>query len=361
MKALRYHGNRDVRIETGLPEPVIKLPTDVLLAPKWCGICGSDLHEFLGGPSTCPVHPHPLTSEAIPVILGHEFSAVVLEVGPEVSGLKVGDKVCVESTQRCRKCANCLAGRTNCCIYGPAFYGLTGLGGGLAEKVVVPAEQVFKLPDDLPIEYGALVEPLSVAWHAVELSGIKPGMTALVLGSGPIGIATILCLQAKGAKTVIVSEPALARRKQAEEFAVDYAIDPSKEDAVARVKEIVGIEGVDRTYDCSGVQATFKASLTALAVGGIAMNIALWEKPTQYDPADVMMRERIIMGSVGYTGKDFAAVIDAIATGKMKNFGKMITARVPVEDIIEGGFNELINNKDKHIKIIATVAPELLA
>ncbi|KAK9382795.1 chaperonin 10-like protein [Kockiozyma suomiensis] len=360
MKALRFYGNRDVRVDDNVPEPVISKPTDVLIAPQWCGICGSDLHEFLGGPTFCPTHPHSLTADKIPVVLGHEFSGIVLAVGSEVSEIVVGDKVCVEATQRCEECANCRSGRTNCCVYGPAFYGLTGLGGGLAEKVVIPVSHVFKLPSDLPVAYGALVEPLSVAWHAVELSGFKPGMTALVLGSGPIGIATILCLQAMGAKTIIVSEPAVGRRKQAEEFDVDFVINPFEEDVVAKVKEILKGEGAERSYDCSGIQATFQASVAALAAGGIAMNIALWEKPTQYNPMDTLVRERVIMGSIGYTGRDFAAVIAAIADGRLKGFEKMITARIPMEDTVSVGYDGLINNKEKHIKILCTPFPELL-
>lgn len=268
--------------------------------------------------------------------------------------VKVGDRVCVEAMQRCSKCVNCLSGHTNLCVLGPAAYGLTGLGGGLAEKVVVPFNQVYKLPDNLPIEYGALVEPIAVAWHAVELSGIKPGMTALVLGAGPIGIAVIICLQAMGAKTVIVSEPATARRKQAENFDVDYALNPMEVDVISKVKEIVNGEGVDRTYDCSGVQATFQASIDALAASGVAMNIATWTKPALYNPTHALNRERVLMASCAYISRDFNAVLKAIEDGRLKGLDKMVTAKIPMKNTVSVGFDGLINHKDKHIKILCS-------
>ncbi|KAK9450189.1 chaperonin 10-like protein [Limtongia smithiae] len=360
MRALRFYGNKDVRLDFDVPEPTITHAYDVLIAPQWCGICGSDLHEFVGGPTFCPVHPHPITGEKLPIVLGHEFSGIVLSVGSDVTNVKPGDNVCVEATLACGKCGPCKEGRKNLCVLGPSFYGLSGWGGGMAEKVVIPCDQVHKLPPGLGLDLGALMEPLSVAWHAIKLSGFEAGKTALVLGSGPIGIAAILCLQALGASATYVSEPTLARYKQALDFAADYVMNPMETDVVAETFRATSGKGVDFSYDCSGVQATFTTSIKALAPGGTATNIALWEKPAVYNPMDTLMYEKRLIGSIGYTWDDFEGVIDAVATGKLKNFGSMITARLPLDKCVSGGFEELINHKDEHIKIICTPHSELL-
>ncbi|KAK9465607.1 chaperonin 10-like protein [Lipomyces arxii] len=360
MKALRYYANKDVRFETSVPEPILSSPTDVLILPQWCGICGSDLHEFLDGPIFCPIHPHPLTHESVPITLGHEFCGIVDQVGTEVTHLVKGDKVCVEATVRCNdSCSACKSGKTNCCATG-GFIGLSGWGGGLSEKVVVPSAQAFKLPDDMPIEYGALIEPLAVAWHAVKLAAFAPGMTALVLGSGPIGIATVIALKAFGAAKIYVSELAKIRRDQASEFDVDQVFNPAVDDVVKLVKQATAGDGVDVAFDCSGVQATFDTSLFAIKSGGTALNIAIWGKTCTYNPNDVLLQEKKVFGAVGYVGQDFKDVIQAYTDGKLKNVGKMITAKLPIEETVSVGYDMLINHKDQHIKILCTPRPELL-
>ena len=146
-----------------------------------------------------------MTGEGIPVTLGHEFSAVIDEVGEGVAGLKAGDKVAVQPTIYDANCRACNRGLTNSCdSFG--FIGLSGWGGGMSEYTTAPAEYCKKLPDDMSLEIGALVEPLAVGWHAVSTSPYKEGDSVLVLGGGPIGLSVILALLAKGCKNVICAE-----------------------------------------------------------------------------------------------------------------------------------------------------------
>ncbi|KAK9472158.1 chaperonin 10-like protein [Dipodascopsis tothii] len=367
MKALRFYARGDIRFETEVAEPTLSANQNVLIAPKWCGICGTDLHEYLDGPIFCPQVSHKITNEKVPVTLGHEFAGVVLKVGPGVTHVKAGDHVCVEASIRCNSaCAQCRDGRTNCCTNGAGFIGLSGWGGGLSERIAVPSSQVFKLPRSLPIELGALVEPLSVAWHAIRISGFKSGMTALVLGSGPIGLATIVGLKAFGASQILVSEPASIRRQQAEKLGVSV-VDPSSNNIVDYVRKhcigAEGAEGADFSYDCSGVQATFDASLAAIKPGGTAFNIAIWGRACSYHPNDLLLSEKHIGGSIGYVGQDFAEVIEAISDGRIKvdEISNFITAKIAVKDIVHEGFEQLIKNKDQHIKIIATCDNNLLS
>lgn len=205
MKALRFHAARDLRVDD-IDVPELK-PGWVRLKPAFCGICGSDLHEYEDGPHIIPKagHPYSLTGEAAPVTMGHEFSGVVEEVGEGVTNVKPGDNVCVQPTIYDADCRNCDIGLTNCCDqFG--FIGLSGWGGGMSEVTTAPAEYVKKLPDNVPLDIGALVEPLAVGWHAVDTSPFKADDSVLILGGGPIGLAVVFALIGKGCKNIMVAE-----------------------------------------------------------------------------------------------------------------------------------------------------------
>ena len=194
MKAARFHGPADIRIEE-IPEPTLR-PGAVAIDVAWCGICGTDLHEYLDGPIFIPAegHPHPLSHEEEPVTLGHEFSGTVTALGEGVSDLAVGDNVVVEPYFVCNECAPCLAGNYHLCTK-MGFIGLAGGGGGLSEKVVVDRRWVHAI-GDIPLDEAALIEPLSVAHHAFVRSGAKAGDVALIGGAGPIGLLVAAVLKA---------------------------------------------------------------------------------------------------------------------------------------------------------------------
>lgn len=221
------------------------------------GICGTDLHEYLGGPNFCPVKPHGVTGETIPVTLGHEFSGVITEVGSQVSPskFKVGQACAIQPTIFCGRCVACQQDAANVCHHG-GFVGLSGGGGGLSESVCVNATHVFPLPDNLTLEMGALVEPISVSWHAVSAAPpVGADSTVLVLGGGPIGLAAILCLRAKGVSNILVSEVATSRQNFAREFGASKIINPLTEDVNQVVLDATQGRGADVVFDCAGVPA----------------------------------------------------------------------------------------------------------
>jgi threonine dehydrogenase-like Zn-dependent dehydrogenase len=254
MKAARYYGKEDIRIED-VPEPTVR-PGQVKIAPAFVGICGTDLHEYLGGPTFCPVNAHPITGDSIPVTLGHEFSGIVTELGPGVSGdLRVGQPVYVRPCLDCGNCAACDAGAVNVC-HSAGFIGLSGGGGGLSSAVCADPKDVFPLPEGVSLDTGALVEPLSVAWHAVSAGPeLTPESVVLVLGGGPIGLAAVLCLKAKGVKTIVVSEVAASRQEFARSFGATRVVNPLEEDVVKTMLALSGGRGADVSLDCAGVPA----------------------------------------------------------------------------------------------------------
>ncbi|PSK60396.1 hypothetical protein B9Z65_546 [Elsinoe australis] len=354
MTALRFHGKHDLRVEQ-VPVPECK-KGQVKVAPSWCGICGSDLHEYMGGPSLCPTTPHPITGEQVPLTFGHEFSGIVEEVGEGVTKFKPGDRVCVQPIIYDGTCGACKEGLINCC-YSNGFVGLSGWGGGLSEHCVVPEASVYHVPDNVSLEVAGknaqppMVEPLAVGWHAVNISPWKPGMSALVLGGGPIGLSVIQALRARGEGQIIVSELSAKRKEFAKQFGADVIIDPTKEDVVKRCRELCENQGVNVVYDCAGVQAGLDTAVEAVRARGAIVNIAIWEKPCTITPNQFCFKERSYHGVATYQAGDFQAVLDAISSGRMKPEG-MITKKIKLDEVVEEGFTALIKDKENQVKIL---------
>jgi 2-desacetyl-2-hydroxyethyl bacteriochlorophyllide A dehydrogenase len=193
-----------------------------------------------------------------------------------------------------------------------------------------------------------------VGWHAVKISPFEKGNAVLVLGGGPIGIAVILALKAKGADKIIVSEVSRRRQEFAKNFGADYVIDPTKEDIVKRCKELCDGQGVHVVYDCAGVQAALDTAVRATRARGTIVNIAIWEKPCSIVTNEFNFKERMYMGVATYQIGDFQEVLDAISSGAMKP-QDMITGRIKLTEVEEKGFKTLINDKDNQVKILVEV------
>lgn len=348
MKAARFHGRKDIRIED-IPEPEIR-PGAVKIDVAWCGICGTDLHEYLEGPIFCPApgSPHPLSGEESPVTLGHEFSGIVSELGEGVTDLTVGEGVVVEPYFVCDECPPCKAGNYHLCEK-MGFIGLAGGGGGLSEKIVVDRRWVHPV-GDIPLDQAALIEPLSVAHHAVARGDVKAGDIALVGGAGPIGLLVAAVLKAEGA-TVIISELSEARKQKARDTGVaDHVVDPSQEDLIARVREITGGVGADVAFECTSVNVVLDELFDAVKPTAVIVNVSIWGKPAQLDMQKLVLKEIDLRGTIAYV-RDHAATIKLVQEGKV-NLEPFITGRIPLDDLIDEGFDTLINRNETAVKII---------
>ena len=348
MKAARFHGRNDIRIDD-VPEPEVR-PGTVKIQVAWCGICGTDLHEYLEGPIFVPApgHPHPLSGEEAPVTMGHEFSGTIVDVGEGVQALSVGDNVVVEPYFVCDECPPCKAGNYHLCTK-MGFIGLSGGGGGLGGMVVVDTRWVHKV-GNIPLDQAALIEPLSVAHHAVARSGAKPGDVALVGGSGPIGLLTAAVLKSQGVTTVI-SELSAARKDKAISSGVaDYVIDPGQEDLQARLLELTDGVGADVAFECAGVNAVLDTLLTAVKPAGVVVNVSIWGRPATVDMQKIVLKEIDLRGTIAYV-RDHAEAIKLVQEGKV-NLEPFITARIALGDLVEKGFNTLIHHNDTAVKIL---------
>lgn len=348
MRAVRYHGNKDIRVDD-IPEPECR-PGFVKIAPEWCGICGSDVHEYLVGPETIPSpdKPHPITGESLPLVLGHEYAGTVVEVGDGVEGVSVGDKVAVEPIIRDNTCPTCVDGNYNLCP-NLGFHGISGYGGGLAEFSVVPGYMVHVLPENVPTDIAALIEPLAVGWHAAKMADTANIESVLIVGAGPIGLVTALSLRAMGVTTIAMVELSAARRQAALDLGVDLVIDPINEDLPAILADRFG-QGVDVAFDAGGNAKTIEIALNSVRPHGKIINIALWEHPVEFDMFSMLFKESNLTASCAYCD-DHHDVIAAISDGRI-NVEPLITARITFDEVVSGGIEQLMHNSDQHIKIL---------
>lgn len=240
------------------------------------------------------------------------------ELGPDVTGFSVGQHIVVQPTISCGTCEACTAGCENVCYKG-GFIGLSGGGGGLSDSVVVPRGAVLALPNNVPLDVGALVEPLSVAWHAISAAPLTQDSVVLVLGGGPIGLAVVQCLRALETKTIILSEVSKSRQRFAKEFGAHHVVDPATYDVVEISKQLSGKDGPDIVFDCAGVPASLKCACTAVRVRGTVINVAIWEKEVPFNPNMLVFREAKYTAVLGYQRKDVQAVIDHLADGMFRS------------------------------------------
>lgn len=357
MKAALWYARGDVRV-LEIAEPRASAGA-VKIRVKWCGICGSDLHEFLGGPISIPVGAaHPLSGNTAPVVLGHEFSGEVVEIGEGVTRLAPGDRVAVEPIVACDVCPACREGKYNLCS-SLGFHGLCGTGGGFAEYTVVPEQYAHKIPDTMSYEQAALIEPMAVALHSIRVAGFKTGDTALVLGSGPIGLATIECLKAAGARLVIVLQRKSLRQAYALRAGADLVLDPNEVDIAEAVKRHTGGRGVDAAFETTGAQVGFDVGLASLRCEGILVITSIWESKVTFNPNVLVFSEKRIAGTLAYR-HEFPATIAQMKDGRIKAQG-YITERILLDDIVKKGFGALTGaEKKKHVKIIVTPDSSLL-
>lgn len=348
MKAAKWYAKKDIRIEE-VPEPPAPGPGEVKIKVAWCGICGSDLHEYLAGPIFIPTSPHPLTGTQAPIILGHEFSGEVVAVGEGVSTVRVGDLVAPDACQHCGVCVTCREGRYNVCEK-LAFTGLMA-DGAFAAYVNVPAELCYVLPPGFDLEAASLIEPLATGFKAVRLAGSLLGQTAAVFGAGTIGLGTIMCAKAAGASTVIAVELSAARKKLAKECGADIILDPKECDVIAEIKKLTKGSGADVCFECVGHRLTGPLAVDAVRNNGKAVIVGIFEEPSSFNFFSLSGTDKTVIGTLAYTIDDFQGVANLLASGQLRA-EPLITGRITLDEIISKGFEELVNNKDENIKII---------
>lgn len=347
MKAAVWHKKGDIRIQdVPLASPG---PGQVKVKVKTCGICGSDLHEFRDGPFIIPARPHPLTGlEGGPVILGHEFASEVTAVGEGISRFRPGDRVVVNPLIYCGECPYCKRGQHIMCTK----LGTVGFAadGAFAEYGIFHEYALLKLPDAVTDDMGAFVEPLAVAVHAVNRSRMKIGDSVAVVGAGPIGLLVMQACLAAGASQVVVVEPMKARREIAMETGAAAAIDPTETDAGKAIGALTGGLRADIAFDCVGNQAAFDTAVRVTGRRAAICVVGLALKPIEVPFIRLWGHEKELTFSSGYEN-EFPAAIAYLADGRVQ-VERLVSDRIRLDDLVEKGLQPLIQEGERHIKIL---------
>ncbi|MEJ1967663.1 MAG: alcohol dehydrogenase catalytic domain-containing protein [Rhizomicrobium sp.] len=312
--------SRPLAIET-IADPVPG-PTDIVLKVKTCGICGSDLHMTEPG-TIMPLPPG--------AVMGHEFAGEVMEVGKAVTHLwKPGDRVAGFPVICCGEHTPCLnlSGRGQCAKMVPV--GLGASPGGYAEYVRIGSGSGYRLPANVSFREGAMVEPLAVGLHAVDMAKLARGATVLVIGAGPVGLATMLWAKFLGARHVIVSEKAEVRKAMAARFGATDAIDPGQP-LTPQVEKIAG-KAPDVIFECVGNPGMLMSVMAEAPRGGRIVVAGVCQKPDTIMPLIGIMKELELQFVLGYRPADFDYVIAMIAADRV-DVGHMVTDIVDLDGL----------------------------
>lgn len=302
-------------------------PDEILLEMKAAAICGTDM-RILTGKKTKGVR--------YPSVIGHEFCGVIAEVGADVKGYEVGEKVAVANVIPCHHCSSCLRGRTNACLDRKAIG--YEFDGGFEEYIRIPSicienGNVVKLPEYMSYQAGALIEPLSCCIRGLKNAGTGFNDDVLIVGAGPIGLFHLQLSKIAGAHKVIVSEPNEQRRKVALELGADLVVDPTKEDLPAIVDRETNGQGMDVIVMAIGVPALVNSTLKLCKRGG-TVNLFAGFAGTGESTVEVNTihyNEINVNGSTAYKLEDYLAAAEMIKSGKI-DADKIVTHRFKIED-----------------------------
>jgi 2-desacetyl-2-hydroxyethyl bacteriochlorophyllide A dehydrogenase len=334
MRAAVYVGDRTLRVEDR--DPVPPGPGELQIEVAYAGICGTDLHIRHGAMDT-RVRP--------PAVLGHEAVGRIAALGAGVSGWRVGDPVTVMPLRWCGECGACRAGHTHVCqrlrVLG------VDLPGAMQARWTVPADLVLRLPEEVPLDHAALVEPTAVAVHDVRRAGLRAGEHAVVVGAGPIGLLIAVVAAAEGAEVVVV-EPDPYRRGVAERVGL-VALDPAAADVPGYVSQRTAGAGAAVAFEVSGAPAGVRAATDVLGVRGRLVVVAIHPEPVPVDLNQVFLRELTVLGARVYTRADVERAIELVQRGVVPA-GELVTRILPLSAVAEAF--DALESADGVVKVL---------
>ena len=336
MKASRFLGNKTFAV-TDLPTPHAG-PGELVLRNQVCGVCGTDVHIYHGEPGSADVNP--------PVVLGHEYSGEVVEVGEGVTGFAVGDHVTVDHNIYCGHCAYCQNGKKQLCPSMEAI-GVTR-DGGFAQYSRIPASQAFKLEPTVPWEAAAMAEPLACCLHGIDLAGIQVGDKVCVVGGGAIGLLMVQLAKLSGASQIVLSEPNEKRRQVGLQLGATAALDPTRTDAQEAFAQVL-YGGANVVIECVGNVPAVKSAFQFAGKGATVLLFSVPKVDATFDLPlfDVYKKELTIKGS--FVNPDtHARAVALINSGKV-DFGPIITHRFTLDQLPEAIAMQM---SDASIKVV---------
>ncbi|BFY97421.1 hypothetical protein BsWGS_00461 [Bradybaena similaris] len=344
-RAVRLHGKQDLRIENlPIPEPE---ENHVQVKMSTVGLCRTDVHLFEEGRVDYLVIDKPIT-------IGHEISGTVSKLGPGVTSLAVGDRVAIDPCRPCGYCVQCKKPRTNMCL-NMILSGVIKIDGGFATYMTTPAYTCHKLPDNVSLEEGAMIEPLSVGVNAVRRARMSPGESVIVTGAGPVGLYAMQVAKALGASKVMMVDINADRLRLASNMGADIVFKPTlpTSDPKAASEELKAAFGgeADLFIECSGATGILDVAIHSCARGGKVMMIGFGEMAMHAHVGMAAVREIDILGAFA-NDHNYPEAVELVASGKV-DVKSAITHRLPLDKVLEG--MELIKS-GKSVKVVIDCA-----
>lgn len=337
MKALRYLEPNKLVVQD-IPKPVPK-KNEVLLRVKSCGICGSDVHGYLG-----------LTGRRTPpMTMGHEFAGEIVEIGEDVKTFKIGDRIAPYPVDFCEECDMCKRGDFHLCKNKRQF-GVLTVDGAFAEYIAVPEKVCFKITDNVSYNVASLMEPLSVAFHGVGHAGSLKNKSVLIVGTGTIGLLALACIKMQKPSKIFVSDLSDVRLEMAKKMGADILINSMKDDMKQIIDKETDGKGVDMAFEAVGASASVKSAMSALAFGGTAIWIGNNKPLIEINMQEIVTRELKVYGSFLYSLEDFRTVVDHLNKEEL-DVSEIISLNVSLEKAPEL-FDKLAHDPGSLIKVI---------
>jgi L-iditol 2-dehydrogenase len=339
MKAVYLHAAGDLRMHEEAV-PALTGADEVLIKIAAVGVCGSDVHFYQRG------RIGPFVVEE-PLILGHECSGVVEQVGAEVRSLAPGDRVAIEPGIACRRCARCKEGRYNLCENQVVFMGTPPWHGAFREYVTWPADFVFKLPAGVSLEDGAMIEPLAVGVHACRRGGVAPGVSAAVIGAGPIGLLALQAAAAYGAHPVIATDVISSRLGFARKLG---ALAAGAADAADQVREATGGQGADVVIETAGTIATIQQATQLVRAGGVVVLVGMPPEDQALLPVMDMLAREYDLRTVFRYANCYPPALALVSAGRV-DLASLRTHEYPLART-EEAIRRVIEQKAETIKVL---------
>ena len=292
-----------------MPEPEPS-PGKAVVEISYCGICGTDIHAYQSGQTYNPA------------ICGHEWVGVVSKTGANVSHVKEGDRVAIGVATACGRCAACQRGDAAHCE--SAFAGAIGVGplaaphGGFAAAIAFDASRLYLVPASVSDTQAALLEPATVAVHALRRTPLNLGDSVVVIGAGPIGLLVLQAARLSGAGTIVLIEPEPSRRQLGLQLGADLGIDPNREDALEVVNAHLGMTGADVVFECAGIPSTIQTAVDLVRRGGVVSLVGVANSSASINAASWLIKEVRLLSSIAYLHEDFEICKSLVADKRIQ-------------------------------------------
>ena len=344
MKTAFITGKKKIEISEEAKPELIRA-TDVLVNIKAVGICGSDIHYYKEGYIGTQILEYPAS-------IGHECSGILIEVGADVKNVTPGQRVAIDPAIYCGECDQCLAGRSHTCR-NLKFMGNPGEAhGALCDQIVLPAKNCYLIPDSMTLEQAAFVEPLSIGYYAAGLAASVSGKTVGILGSGPIGLSTMMSLRLNNPSRIFVTDPIEERLTAAKQYGAFWTGRPVQQDVVSEILKQEPM-GIDFVFECAGEHETLDQAMDLLKPGGTLVIVGIPIGNRVNLSIDKMRRKELRIFNVRRQNECVQPAIDLIATHKVE-LDPILTHRFVFDEVAQA-FDLVAGYKDGVIKAIVNL------